>query len=97
VQGGTPICRGAPSVSPRTQRPSLTAHAKAKTNVCVGGCPFEWNDEWWKSGAPAAHDNAGFANGGVYSDGFANEEWWGIVTATRRPRPAYATLQTLYQ
>ncbi|APR79323.1 Hypothetical protein A7982_04670 [Minicystis rosea] len=66
-------------------------------NVCVGGCPYEWNDEWWKSGAPDKHDTAGFTNGGVYADGFANEEWWGIVTGNRTPRAAYAKLQMLYQ
>jgi exo-beta-1,3-glucanase (GH17 family) len=77
----------------------LRAHLSAKDtgNPCIGGCPYEWNDEWWKSGAPATHDTGGFANQGVYPDGFANEEWWGIVTAQRATRSAYTTLQMLYQ
>jgi hypothetical protein len=63
---------------------------------CLGGAPFEWNDEWWKFGSWTVQDRGGFANGGVAPDSFANEDWWGIVDVDRRPRAAYFTLQELY-
>lgn len=66
-------------------------------NVCVGACMMEWNDEWWKAGNYSSHDTGGFANGGVYPDGYANEEWWGIVDIYRNPRAAYNTIKSIYQ
>jgi hypothetical protein len=67
----------------------------------LGGCIFELADEWWKAtGAgtnPSTHDVGGFANTGVYPDGLANEEWWGLVTVDRKPRKAYDALKALYE
>jgi hypothetical protein len=71
--------------------------ARDATQPCLGGTPFAWNDEWWKSGDPANHSTAGFDNGGVYPDGHATEEWWGVVDAFRKPRKAYAVLADLYK
>jgi beta-galactosidase/beta-glucuronidase len=78
--------------------PQIRGHlsASSPSEALLGGCPFEWNDEWWKAGAPATHDSTGNASGGVYSDHIANEEWWGVVDAQRTPRQAYRSLQTLY-
>jgi hypothetical protein len=57
----------------------------------LGGCIFEWNDEWWKHDEfmPASwfvHNTEGdWSGGGYYFDiGAANnlninEEWWGVV------------------
>jgi hypothetical protein len=45
---------------------------------------------------PSTHDVGGFANSGVYPDGTANEEWWGIVTVDRKTRKAYDALRALY-
>ncbi len=69
-------------------------------HVLVGGCVFEWNDEWWKDpkSAPTVHSTSGMTepDAGPYPDYIFNEEWWGIVDIDRNPRPAYQTLKELY-
>lgn len=66
--------------------------------VAVGGVVFEWVDEWWKyaNGDVSTHDHGGFSVT-VHPDGFANEEWWGILDIDRNPRQAYNMLKSLYQ
>ena len=61
-------------------------------NNCMGGCIFEWNDEWWKykqddpQGWAVHNTEAGWSNGSYYFDLDPedplnmNEEWWGIVS-----------------
>src|SRR3989338_993818 len=68
-----------------------TANSSGKGN-CLGGCIFEWTDEWWKSSEGRreswlAHDTTGsWSGGGYYFDLPVsnhlnmNEEWWGIVS-----------------
>jgi hypothetical protein len=103
---------GADAFDSRAQRPDEAAQAAALRRQtqeiraqlsarnaalpCLGGTPFEWSDEWWKRGNPGAQDPGGFAHAGVAGDGFANEEWWGVVDVDRRPRAAYEVLKELY-
>ncbi|MGL1900888.1 MAG: hypothetical protein OCC49_02040 [Fibrobacterales bacterium] len=65
-------------------------------NVAAGGSLYAFNDEWWKSGEYENQNENGFPNGGVFPDGYANEEWWGVVDINRVPRAVYYTMQELY-
>ena len=64
----------------------LSADSTAK--VCAGGCVFEFADEWWKAGDPGSHDTGGWYTNNC-PDGYASEEWWGLVGIDRTPRLAY--------
>ena len=74
--------------------------AKNQNNILIGGCVFEWNDEWWKdpTGSPDTHDTNGFRpdSGGPFPDHCFTEEWWGIVDIERNPRPSYYAIKKLY-
>jgi hypothetical protein len=82
----------------RQQTSEIRAQLSARNPAlpCLGGTPFEWNDEWWKIGSAGAQDRGGFANPGVAPDSFANEEWWGMIDIDRKPRAAYAALAEQY-
>jgi hypothetical protein len=78
----------------------IHAHASASDPgaPALGGCVFNLTDEWWKgSGSDTAHDTGGFDNSGVYPDGVANEEWWGLLSVEREPRQAYIELARLFE
>jgi hypothetical protein len=83
-----------------TQQIQASYSAQHPNRPVIGGCVFELADEWWKANepgsTPSTHDVGGFANSGVYPDGVANEEWWGLVTVDRRPRKAFDALKALY-
>lgn len=63
---------------------------------CLGGTIYALTDEWWKAqGSVDQHDNGGFP-GGIHADGFANEEWWGLMDVQRGPRQAFTALKGIY-
>jgi hypothetical protein len=73
--------------------------ANDQSKVCLGGTVFEWNDEWWKTGGVGVHEPDGYEttwNVIAHPDGFANEEWFGIVSNNRERRQAFYTLQNLW-
>lgn len=73
-------------------------------SIALGGTVFEWVDEWWKvqqkhGGKIDRLDNNGFPtpwNRYSHPDGFANEEYFGIVSIDRTPKPIYKVLQELF-
>ncbi len=72
------------------------------SNKLLGGCVFEWCDEWWKCGGDSTHDSCGETLN-VLPDNYANEEWFGLSTALaigstgpRTYRTAYNTLQSFW-
>jgi uncharacterized repeat protein (TIGR01451 family) len=89
----------------------------ANSNVCSGGSIMAYSDEWWKGkyGQPDAdhlncpdynssfHSTCGYATG-AHPDGYANEEWWGIMRTVdnksgpdiMQPRAVYYTLRSLW-
>jgi len=74
------------------------------SNVSIGGCVFEWSDEWWKhsGGSNSVHDTATDWPNPNYSDPNMNEEWWGIVsiapgTYHKTQRQAWYTLQAWWK
>ncbi|MFA6420077.1 MAG: glycoside hydrolase family 2 TIM barrel-domain containing protein, partial [archaeon] len=67
----------------------------------IGGSLMEYCDEWWKSGGASQQDNGGYPTT-THPDGYANEEWWGVVRIginptggidLMTPRQAYYMLQ----
>jgi hypothetical protein len=86
----------------------------ANSQTCVGGTIMSYSDEWWKGRYskdascpaepdPAQHGRCGFASS-AQPDGYANEEWWGLVRVldngtgpdTVEPRAVYYRLQGLW-
>lgn len=68
-------------------------------NILVGGCIFEWCDEWWKQGFPSTHDTTGvIISGGMgpYPARCFNDEWFGILDIDHNPRAAYSAIQSVF-
>lgn len=73
-----------------------------ESNVLVGGCVFEWTDEWWKDAnapSPNCHfnDNGLLLNDNTGEAGFINEEWWGVCNINREERPVYEVVKSFYK
>ncbi len=62
--------------------------------VALGGTVFEFNDEWWKVPPAGSQESGGF--GGAHPDGFANEEYFGVVDISRGQRAVCAALTTAF-
>jgi len=72
------------------------------SNKLLGGCVFEWNDEWWKCGTPSTHGSCGETLS-VLPDNYGNEAWFGLGTALginvsgpRTYRTAFTTLKNYW-
>lgn len=79
--------------------------------VCIGGCIFQWADDWsknqWGSPNSVHNTNGTWSNSNYYdfedsSKNNMNEEWWGLVaiapdTDEKTPRAAYYTVKNLWQ
>jgi len=70
----------------------------ANLDVGSGVALFEFSDEWWKAGNPAAQDPGGAApySSGVPYDGAPNEEYWGIVDVFRTEKLASGIVNAVY-
>ena len=91
---------------------NLSNNPNAYRQICVGGCIFEWSDEWWKYSGPGASNfvqepNASWGTGAYEDPDGANlaanlsEEWWGIVkiapgTYNRTLTQAYYTMKDIW-
>lgn len=88
----------------------LNAAGRRGEGNLIGGVLFEWMDEWWKSAQGSQADSAfrqDVRGDAVfpYRDGWAHEEWYGIVSQgdgsnspfLRQLRKAYFTLQELWR
>lgn len=63
----------------------------------LGGCYFEWSDEWWKAGTANSHDVGGF-DMPSFPDGVSNEEWFGICRVLDNGNgPDIIELRQVYQ
>ncbi len=79
---------------------------------CVGGLLHEFNDEIWKVGnfnvglgnlvnygsdtSYNTYNPDGFVILGSHPDGISNEEYFGMVDATRSPKQVYQTMKALF-
>lgn len=62
--------------------------------VALGATVAFWTDEWWKVPPPGSQQTGGYS--GPHPDGFANEEYFGVVWIDRQPRQAYTALKAAF-
>lgn len=66
------------------QDEALEVQIKAVGEKLAGIVIFEWTDEWWKGGNPSVQDKH-------------IEEYWGILTWDRKPKPGYEVVSRLFK
>jgi hypothetical protein len=70
-------------VKKETQDKALEAQIESIGCDLAGIVIFEWTDEWWKAGNPSVQDpNV--------------EEYWGILTWDRKPKPGFEVVSKLF-
>ena len=70
-------------VKKETQDKALKAQIESIGTDLAGIVIFEWTDEWWKGGNPSVQDPN-------------IEEYWGILTWDRRPKPGFEVVSKLF-
>ncbi len=71
-------------VKKETQDKALGVQIKSVGEDLAGVVIFEWTDEWWKGGNPSVQDKH-------------IEEWWGILTWDRKPKPGFEVVSKLFK
>lgn len=66
------------------QDDALEVQIKAVGEKLAGIVIFEWTDEWWKGGNHSVQDKH-------------IEEYWGILTWDRKPKPGYEVVSKLFK
>lgn len=66
------------------QDDAIKVQIKAVGEKLAGVVIFEWIDEWWKGGNPSVQDKH-------------IEEYWGILTWDRKPKPGYEAVAKLFK
>lgn len=92
---------------------ALWNEIKANSSICIGGSIMAYSDEWWKGkystdpecsdNDPAIHGTCGYVTSS-HPDGYANEEWWGIMRTMdnganpdiMEPRKVYYALKDIW-
>ena len=90
---------------------SLWGEIEENSNITIGGLLTTYSDGWWKSGtrmdcpdkSPSIQGDCGSPMKN-FPDGFANDEWWGIVRIKENgnspdivePRDVYYTMKELW-
>lgn len=105
VQGYADQSMQASFVGPLWTEISNNLSANNTTKVALGGTVFEWVDEWWKvqtsdGGSVTVQDTGGFPttwNPSAHPDGFANEEFFGIVGIDRSKKVLFTTLSDAFK
>ena len=67
-----------------TQDKALSAQIESIDDDLAGIVIFEWMDEWWKAGNNSVQDPH-------------IEEYWGILTWDRKPKPGFAVVSRLFK
>jgi hypothetical protein len=74
--------------------------AKNPEHILIGGCLFEFCDEWWKGGNPdpSTHRHGGITvDHGPFPSNCFDDEYFGLVEIDRTPRPTYFSLKRLLE